>query len=220
MTDQEKNKLNLHYLVRPAKIKSEKPPLLILLHGVGSNEEDLFSFADELPGNFLIISARAPITMSPGSYAWYQIDYSTGKTIHNTEQEEKSRTAIIQFILDLRNEFSFDEKQVYLCGFSQGAIMSYSVGLTRPDLVHGIAIMSGRLLDNIKPQISNKESLKHLRVFISHGTKDQVLEIQYARIASTYLKTLNISPTYKEYAEGHGINEEMLFDLNKWLKTP
>jgi phospholipase/carboxylesterase len=219
MIDQDKNKMNLYYLVRQPKIKLDKPPLLILLHGVGSNEEDLFSFANELPGNFLVISARAPYTMGPGSYAWYQIDYSPGKTIHNTEQEEKSRAAIIQFITDLRKNYSFDEKQVYLCGFSQGAIMSYSVGLTRPDLVKGIAIMSGRLLDNIKPQIANKEKLKPLRVFISHGTKDQVLDVQYARNAFAYLKSINIHPVYKEYVEGHGINEEMFFDLNRWLKT-
>jgi len=209
--------LGLHYLVRHPTIKTDKPPLLILLHGVGSNEEDLFSFADELPGKFLVISARAPNSMGQGSYAWYDIDFSTGKTIHNTKLDEKSRAIIIQFISDLKKEFSFDEKRVYLCGFSQGAIMSLNVGLTRPDLVHGIAVMSGRLLNEIKPHIASKEKLKQLHILISHGTQDQILNIQDARTSNSYLKSLNLNPTYKEYVEGHGINEEMLFDLVKWL---
>ncbi|MEI6823151.1 MAG: alpha/beta hydrolase-fold protein [Bacteroidota bacterium] len=210
--------MTLHYLVRQPKIKSDKPPVIILLHGVGSNEEDLFSFADKLPDKYLVISARAPITLSKGSYAWYEVDFSTGKPIYNTQQEEKSRNIIIQFISELKQKFSFDDQQVYLCGFSQGAIMSYCVGLTRPDLVKGIGIMSGRLLEEVKSLITSNDKLKQLKVFISHGTKDQTLNIQYARTSVAYLKTLNINPVYKEYPEGHTISNEMLIDLINWLK--
>ena len=207
----------LYYVVQQPKIKTKNAPLLILLHGIGSNEMDLFSFANKLPGNFLIVSARAPYTIGPDSYAWYQVDFSTGKPVINADQEEKSRTTIIQFINELKQEFSFDDKQIYLCGFSQGAIMSYSVGLTRPDIVRGIAIMSGRLLEEVKPLIVTKEKLKTLQVFISHGTNDNTLNIQYARTSVEYLKSLGLIPTYKEYSEGHGINSEMIFDLVKWL---
>src|SRR5205085_4502698 len=108
----------LQYLVRKPKVASEKPPLIILLHGVGSNEEDLFSFAENLPGKFLVISARAPHVLSPGSYAWYHVDLSTGKRNINVEEAELTRKLLIRFIEDLKNELSFDENQVYLCGFS------------------------------------------------------------------------------------------------------
>ena len=209
----------LKYLVRQPKIKTVNPPVIILLHGVGSNEQDLFSFADQLPDKYLVISARAPYTLGEGSYAWYQVDFSTGKPIYNSEQEEKSRNIIIQFITELKKDFSFDEKQIYLAGFSQGAIMAYSVGLTRPDLIHGIAIMSGRLLEEVKPLITPKEKLGKLKVFISHGTNDQTLGIHYARESVTYLKTLNINPSYKEYVEGHGINKAMLSDMINWLNN-
>lgn len=209
----------LHYLVREPKLKTEHPPVIILLHGVGSNEKDLFSFADQLPANFLVISARAPYTLGNDSYAWYQVDFSTGKPVYNKEQAEKSRTILIQFINQLKEKHAFDEKQLYLCGFSQGAIMSYGVGLTRPDKVKGIAVMSGRLLDDIKPMVASKEKLKHLKVFISHGTQDNVLNVNEARAASVYLKELGIEPRYKEYAEGHSINADMFKDLLSWLET-
>ena len=66
---------NLHYLVREPKVQLNNPPLLILLHGYGSNEHDLFSFASELPEELLIISAQAPYSMGFGGYAWYAINF-------------------------------------------------------------------------------------------------------------------------------------------------
>lgn len=211
-------KPELHYLVREPKIKSAHPPLLMLLHGVGSNEEDLFSFAQHLPDKFLVISARAPIILGGNSFAWYEINFSSGKPVYNLEQEKKSRVILIRFIEQIKEKYAPDPKQVYLCGFSQGAIMSYSIGLTRPDLVKGIAIMSGRLLEEIKTEIAITENLETLKILISHGTKDNTLPVQHARNASAYLKTLNLIPTYKEYEAAHEINAVMFSDLCAWLK--
>ncbi len=208
----------LKYLVREPKVKSEKPPLLILLHGFGSNEQDLFSLAEHLPENFLVVSARGPYSLGGDGYAWYHADFSTPKPIYNKEEAEKSRNTIIQFIEELKQKHSIDENQIYLCGFSQGGIMSYSVGLTRPDLLKGIAVMSGRLLEDVKPLIIKNEKLKQLNIFISHGTNDPVLNIQNARDAVGYLKISGLNPSYKEYNEGHTISNEMLSDLVNWLK--
>lgn len=208
---------SLFYLSREPKIKQEKPPLLILLHGVGSNEQDLFALAEYLPEQFLVVSARAPYTLGKDSYGWYEVDFSSGKPAIIQEQAEKSRLLLIAFIDELKTKYVFDEKQVFLCGFSQGAIMSYSAGLTRPDKIKGIALMSGRLLEEIKPLI-RKDQLSNLTIYISHGTNDRVLGIHYAREAYSYLKQLGQSPVYKEYPEGHSINQEMLIDLVSWLK--
>ncbi len=207
----------LHYIVRAPLIKSDKPPLIILMHGIGSNENDLFSFAGQLPGKFLVVSLRGPYTLGPDSYAWYQADFSKGEPIINKEQAEKSRNAIIHFIDQLKTKEQFDEKQVYLCGFSQGAIMSFSVGLTHPDKIKGIAVMSGRILDEVKPMITPTTQLKHLEVFISHGTKDKVIDVHYARKAAAYLNELGITGTYKEYDDVHTINKDMLADLVSWF---
>ncbi|HTJ51942.1 MAG TPA: PHB depolymerase family esterase [Cyclobacteriaceae bacterium] len=211
------NKLPLTYLVREPKIRAAKPPLLILLHGVGSNEKDLFSFADQLPDQFLVISVRAPITLDSNRFAWYQVDFSTGKPVFNKGQEERSRQLILDFIDQLNEHHSFDPAKVYLAGFSQGAIMSYSVALTHPEKVRGIAIMSGRLLEEIKPIIVSPIKLQQLSIFISHGTQDGMLTVQYARESLKFLESLNLNPTYKEYFAGHGINADMRFDLIAWL---
>ncbi len=209
---------NLFHLVRYPKIKLADPPLLILLHGVGSNEEDLFSFADRLPSKYLVISVRAPISLSYQSYGWYHIDFSSGKPIHNVQEEYESRKKLIRFIEELRHDYSYNQKEVYLCGFSQGGIMSYNIALTRPDLVKGIAVMSGRLLEEIKPMIAKKEKLQHLKIFISHGVNDPLLSVQLARQANSFLRSLNLIPVYKEYQAVHQINSSNLTDLINWLK--
>ncbi len=208
----------LHYLVRQPVVASTKPPVLILLHGVGSNEQDLFSFADRIPGEYLVISARAPNTIGQGSYAWYHVDFATGKPVYNLEQAEQSRLQLIQFIQDLGKSHAFDPARVNLCGFSQGAIMAYSVALTRPDLVRGIAAMSGRLLEEVKPRITRTPDLQRLSVLITHGTQDAVLPVQGAKDADTYLRSLGIAPELKTYTDGHTINAAMLTDLLAWLK--
>lgn len=208
---------SLYYLFREPKIKQEKPPLLILLHGVGSNEQDLFSFAEYLPEQFLVVSARAPHTLGKDSYGWYEVDFSSGKPTIRQDQAEQSRLQLIAFIDLLKTKHVFDEQQVYFCGFSQGAILSYSAGLTRPDKIKGIALMSGRLLEEVKPIIL-KDKLSTLHVYISHGTNDGVLGVHYAQEANAYLKQLGLKPVYKEYTEGHSINHDMLSDLINWLK--
>ena len=72
--------LSLEYLIREPKIKLDKNPLLVLIHGYGSNEEDLFSFATELPEEYYIVSARAPYNMQYGSYAWYAINFDADQS--------------------------------------------------------------------------------------------------------------------------------------------
>ena len=71
---------SLEYFIRQPKTTQTNPPLLIMLHGYGSNEEDLFSFAQELPDELLIISARAPLSLGFGSYAWYTIHFDASSS--------------------------------------------------------------------------------------------------------------------------------------------
>lgn len=207
----------LHYLVREPKVKTVHPPLLILMHGVNSNEQDLFSLADQLPDKYLVIAAQGPYKISGNGYAWYHADFSVSPAIINKEEAEKTRELIIAFIGQLKGKYTFDESKVFLCGFSQGAIMSYSVGLTHPDKIRGIAVMSGRILDEVKPKVVAAKQLKQLNVFISHGTNDKVLAVQQARDANLYLAKMGVYATYKEYIDGHTINREMFGDLVDWL---
>ncbi|NEM98401.1 alpha/beta hydrolase [Pontibacter burrus] len=208
--------LALDYLVRPATESSGEQKALILLHGVGSNEQDLISLAQFMPGNFTVISPRGPFALGEGRYAWYQVDFSTGKPSINAAQEAQSREIIKDFVAQVKAIYSIDE--VYLGGFSQGAIMSYTIGLTAPDLVSGVLAFSGRILEEIKPSVETADKLKNLSVFIAHGTQDATLPVHYAREAKTFLESKGITPTYHEVTMGHQITGEVIVDVREWLK--
>ena len=207
--------LVLQYLVREPKVRSAKKKAIILLHGVGSNENDLFSFANQLPNDFLVISPRGQFTLGAGRYAWYNVDFSTGKPIFNAEQEASSREVIMKFIKQVKQKYDVDK--IYLGGFSQGAIMSFSVGLTNPKEVQGIISLSGRLLVEVRPLITKNEDLQKLKVFIAHGIQDNTLPVHYARDAKLYLENLDVQLSYHEYEMGHQINETVIQDINMWL---
>ncbi|TGK50384.1 esterase [Leptospira kanakyensis] len=208
----------LEYLIRKPKVSIENPPLLVLLHGVGSNEEDLFSLANYLPESFLVVSARGPLTLAPDSYAWYEVLFTTGQPKINLEQEKESRRLLLEFLDYLKLNYQFDESNVWIGGFSQGAIMSYSVGLLYPERIKGIIALSGRLLEENKEIVKITDDLLKKKIFISHGNNDRVLSVEYARSVKQYLESIGIRPHYREYPEGHSINREMLKDLIQWLE--
>ncbi|MCT8334135.1 alpha/beta hydrolase-fold protein [Leptospira sp. 85282-16] len=208
----------LEFLIRKPKVSIEKPPLLLLLHGVGSNEEDLFSLSNYLPDSFLVVSLRGPLILGPNSYGWYEVLFTTGQPKINLEQERQSRKLLLEFLVYLKSNYQFDESNVWIGGFSQGAIMSYSLGLLYPDKFKGIIALSGRLLEENKEIINVTEELLTKKIFISHGTNDRVLSIEYARSVRQYLESIGIRPHYHEYEEGHSINREMLKDLIEWLE--
>jgi phospholipase/carboxylesterase len=211
------NTLSLIHLVRQPKNEAGTPPLLLLLHGFGSNELDLYGLAPFLDERFLIISVRAPNTLGPESYAWFELDFTSQGPVINPEQAEISRKTLITFLNEAVTAYGADPKQVYLMGFSQGAIMSASVALTQPELVAGVAMMSGRILPEIQPLIASKEELAGLPFIVVHGTADTVLSITYGRASRDLLSSLPVELTYHEYQMGHEVSQESLSDVTTWL---
>jgi phospholipase/carboxylesterase len=211
---------SLIHLVREAKKKSPKgPPLLLLLHGLGSNEHDLFGLTPYLDERFFVVSARAPLSLFPGGYAWFQIDFTPQGTYMHADQAEHSRLLLLAFLDALLEKYEVDSERVYLAGFSQGAMMSLHVALTHPEKVAGVVAMSGRVLPEVLPHMASPEALQDLPIFISHGIYDEVLPIQHGRATQEILATLPVALTYKEYAMAHEVSAPSLADATGWLKN-
>ncbi|WP_417236340.1 alpha/beta hydrolase [Bizionia paragorgiae] len=212
------SQLSLHHIVRESSLK-ENAPLLILLHGYGSDENDLFSFASELPEELFIVSARAPYPMQPYGNAWYAINFDAekGKWSDN-EQAILSRDVIAKFIDELIQTYPVNKDSVSLLGFSQGTILSYAVALTYPEKIKNVIALSGYVnedLFTLKP----KEAYAHLDIYSSHGTVDQVIPIDWARQNPVFLKALDIKHKYNEFPVGHGVAPQNFYELKKWLKN-
>ena len=211
-------KLSLEYKIREPKVILDKNPLLLLLHGYGSNEEDLFSFASELPDAYYIISARAPYDLQYGSYAWYAINFDADQNkFSDNEQARISRDAIADFIDELVTSYPIDTNNVNLIGFSQGSILSYAVALSYPEKINKVIAMSGYINLEIATEDYLKNNLNQLKIFASHGTVDQVIPIDWARKTPAILEKLGVAITYKEYPVGHGVAPQNFYDFKNWL---
>jgi len=211
--------LSLEYLIKEPKIKKETNPLLLLFHGYGSNEADLFSFASELPEDYYIISARAPYDLQYGSYAWYAINFDADENkFSDHEQAKISRDLIGSFLDELLDNYPIDKDNITLIGFSQGAILSYGVALSHPDRVKNVIGFSGYVSEPILSEGFEKNDFSKLGIFASHGTVDQVIPVEWARKSDAFLTQLGISHTYKEYPIGHGVSPQVFFDFKNWLQ--
>ena len=210
---------DLYYISRKS-VLSDNAPLLIMCHGYGSDENDLFSFASELPEELFIISLRAPYPMQPYGNTWYAINFDAvqGKWSDN-EQAKESVDAISQFIDYAVNTYPVNPENVTLLGFSQGTILNYAVALNYPKKVKNIVALSGYLNKEILPETIENSDVSHLNFFCSHGSVDQVIPVDWARQTPGFLDALGINHVYKEYPVGHGVAPQNFYDFKDWLKN-
>lgn len=212
--------MDLHFLVREPQTITSKTPLLILLHGYGSNEQDLFSFVPTLPEDWLVVSFRAPFSTNYGGYSWFDIDLMNTENRIDVQQAQESESAILENILKITNHYGLTHNETHLCGFSQGGILSYALALQNPELFSKVACMScypeEKMLTNMA---KNKKKLEQLRFFISHGIDDAVIPMEWGRKAADMLYDLGCYFSFREYMSGHGVNQKNYMDLMEFFKS-
>lgn len=210
--------LSLEYLLRPSQLKTGKTPAIFLFHGYGSNEEDLFSFAPELPEELVVISVRAPYDLEPFGHAWYAINFDAeqGKWSDDAQAKE-SRDKIVKFIDEAIETYNLDAENITLLGFSQGTILSYAVALSYPEKVKNVIALSGYINEKILMDGYAEKDLGHLDFYASHGQVDQVIPLEWAQKTPDFLEHLGIAYTYEEFPIGHGVSQQNFFSFRKWL---
>ena len=207
---------NLNYLIRQPKTPTENPPLLVLLHGYGSNEQDLFSFAEELPDNLLIVSAQAPYAMGSGGYAWYAINFDDrdGK-FSDLEQAKESIDKIALFIDEIKTKYNTNPDKTFLLGFSQGAALSYSLSFFYPNKVQHIIALSAYINTELLPVDISKDIKTDY--YCSHGTVDQIIPVEWARKSKPFLDNLGLKNVYTEFPVGHGVPPQNFHGFKTWI---
>lgn len=211
--------LSLQHLIKPSVKTEGKAPVLFMFHGYGSNEDDLFSFAPELPDSLCIISARAPYPLEPFGYAWYAINFeaSQGKW-SDEEQAMISRDKIVQFIDEACEVYQLDRDNITLLGFSQGTILCYAVALSYPEKIKNLIALSGYINKSLLVEDYAKKNFDALKVYASHGQVDQVIPPAWAQKAPEILENLHIDHIYEEFPVGHGVSPQNFFSFKKWLE--
>ena len=192
----------------------DKSPLLVLLHGYGSNKEDLFSFNQHLPKEYTVVSYQGPIHLPWGGYAWFDINSSDNfKKWENVEQAKNSMASIISSINHDVKSLNLDAKDITLIGFSQGAVLSWALGFNHPEKFRRIIGLSGYISENITPM-----QVPPILCYASHGKQDFTLPIELARNSIESLSEKYHNITYYEFNDGHHLSEESLNSFLTWLE--
>ncbi len=209
--------LLVHRVVAPHE-PAETPPLLVLLHGIGADEEDLLPLAQFMDPRFLVVSARAPHEAEPMGYRWYAIDWTATPPRGDPAEIVASRDLLARFVDEVTVAYRTDPARVFLFGFSQGAIMSLALLLARPDLVRAVVAHSGRLA-RLPGPVPPPQALSRAEVLVLHGAQDDVVPVSQGHQAYEVLApTLGSRVAYRAFEGlGHGISEDSLGEAARWL---
>lgn len=201
----------LAHQLRPAA--GEPQGALVLLHGRGADEHDLFGLLDLLdPQRRLIgLTPGGPLFLPPGGRHWYvvpRVGYP----------EPESFAASYELLAREVPELTgVPWERTVVGGFSQGSVMSYALGLGagRPTPA-GIVVMSG-FIPSVDGWAADVER-PGLPVWIAHGRRDPVIGIEFAHAAREALAGSPLDVTYHEHEGGHHVDPRLLSELPDWVE--
>ena len=209
----------LHHIIRePTSTGVDTVPHLVLLHGYGSDENDLMGLAPHVDPRFRVVSVRAPLPLEQGGYAWFPVELGPDGIVVKFDDAAAALGRLVDLVQELQEKDGASGASTFLLGFSQGASMALSVGLNHPALVAGIAALSGVCVPQMIPPSEAEEALRGKPVFMSHGRIDQLIPIAQGRASAELLKSLPLDLTCLEYDMGHEIGQPCLTDLTAWLE--
>lgn len=199
-------------------------PVIITLHGLGTNSDDLVPFCEKLNfSNCRFVLPDAPLSLPgypEGAYAWYDFQ------AHDRKEVGKSR----EYLFKVMDRFSNDPNlrpapgaaktptPLILMGFSQGGVMSLEAGLNYKGGVAGIVSMSGYMPDPWAT-LTKAEAPFETPILLVHGTEDEVVPVEGSRHAAKSMKDTGFSNvTLKEFPMAHQISEESFEAVREFLK--
>ena len=194
-----------------------RPPLLLLLHGVGSNERSMASLMDAFDPRFLVVSARSPIVLGADAFAWFHVTFGPQGPVIDRDEAAAGWAHVARFVDEAVAAYDADPARVYVGGFSQGGIMALAALLTAPERIAGAVAMSGRLLPEVLPHVASPDALRDRRALVVHGVADEKLGIHLARWAREQLARFPLALTYQELPMGHAVTADSLAVVAAWL---
>ncbi len=192
------------------------PPLLLLFHGYGANEYDLFDLADYVDPRFYVVSARAPLALPWGGFAWYHLGGAPGRLVPEPQSRAQAADLVERFVETLPGRIGTDPRRTYLLGFSQGAIMGFVAALRHPTHIAGLIPISGYLDPELLPP-GGPQLLAGMPILHMHGSYDDVIPVAAAHMTRDLLQHSGTRYSYHEYPIGHGIHPDGVQLIQTWL---
>lgn len=203
----------------PQNASVEAHPLLVVLHGRGSNAMNSMQWASQLGKDWLVVTAQGPYQMGQGKHQWYPLEIKGTERFYQYPAVQQSKEQVVQLIEKLCSEHPIQKDKIVVLGFSQGAMMSSVLALDEPELFAGIGILSGGIPVEAKKGKSLAPKWRDLELFISHGRQDAVLDYNTAQSDANFLAELDVKVTARWYDSGHTISSQNFQDLYAWLEA-
>lgn len=190
--------------------------LLLLVHGLGADENDLAGLLPYLDpeGRFLVVLPRAPIAYGPG-WQWYEFAESGADPATFLAAVD----AVGEVVDAACEEHDLRPDEAVFGGFSQGASLTLALGLRKSDAPHpaGVLCMSGFLPG--MPGLEYDWDAELPPVLVQHGTHDPMLPVQRGRAAAQELAQRGVPTVYGEYPMAHQVALESVEQAAQWLKA-
>ena len=207
----------LSYRIKKSKQIKGPYPAIILIHGYGSNVDDLFSFANYLPEQYTIISIHAPLELPFGGGAWYSINFDSNlKKWSDNDEAKNSLGKIIDQLDYFTSTYELNPNNISLIGFSQGAILSWSLLLDHPSLFRRAICMSGYINQEILQKSIGE--YRNVLAYSSHGLNDFTVPYDWAKSSILTLKENNPKVIFNTYPDGHNVSPENFESILNWIK--
>lgn len=209
----------LQYEVDIPANAADGAPLIVLLHGRGSDRFDLLGLRRGLPREAVLVTPQAAFPGAPWGYgpgwAWYRF---LGDDRPEPESFESSQVQLEEFLGGIRAELPIDVKLLGLGGFSQGGTMSVAYALRHPGEVPCVLNFSGFLPAHASVQATT-ETVKGTRFFWGHGTEDPAIPFSMAQAGREKLMAAGADLTTSDLRIGHWIDPQELAAATEWLRA-
>lgn len=193
-------------------------PLMMVLHGYGSDERDLMALASYFDPRLRIISIRAPLKLPQGGYAWFPLAFTDHGVQIDREDVERARDELVDVVRSLQATQGNDSGNTLLLGFSQGASMALAVAFGAPETTTAVIALSGVFASEMIPADPLAlRALEATAVIMTHGSHDPVITIDQSHLSRDLVAQTPVTLQYHEYAMGHEINQKCLQDVVQWV---
>ena len=206
--------MNFKYLKKIPENPKKSSKVIIMLHWIGSNMDDLFGLESEFSENDYIFSLNW-INKYFSWYSRYEAEFFNNTTFYDYNDVISAWNYIADFIKYLKNTYSLENREIYLLWFSQWAIISYYTLLYNTELISWVIWCSWRILNEFKEK---NTSLKNKKVFIWHWSFDEVIWVDKSLEVKTLFEKLNPNVTLRNYPINHTISNEEINDILEFLQ--
>jgi phospholipase/carboxylesterase len=200
--------------VREATETPTRP--LLLIHGLTGDENSMWVFTRELSKHYWMIAPRAPHTAEPFGYSWRPVQPGTfGRP--SFDDLLPAAEALIRLVDEYQASAGIDASVFDVMGFSQGAALSSVMAFLYPDRIRKIGILAGFVPSGVDPYLSNNP-LAGKMIFVTHGTKDDMVPVDRAREAMRILELAGAEIAYCEDEVGHKVSLNCIKALRAYLE--